>query len=218
MVKKKNTHQAEKRKEKTERRAVERSEAARNPPAPARVVGTSPHSWEFQNRPGSLPRRITITLAQLEVVARAVSEAPIVCVAVRPEREAQELCCMQNVARKVEREGGRPCYGWTFNQRFSLHGPYIYLQHHAVWEAVDAQLADVTPRTSDPNLRPLNLDGRTVFLPDPMAVPTTDARFGVAALPSRFFPLQESEALRNYVAELNANELAAPHTLGLIRS
>lgn len=213
MAKSRSAHKAEKRKQETARRAAERVEAASKAPAP-----DSTHSWDFENLPGSQPMYIKITLAQLAEIARGVSDMPIVSVPIRADRDAQELFCIQNVERKTVRDGGRACYGWTFNQRFSVHGPYVYLQHHAVWQAPDAQLMDVTPRTSNPSVHPLTIQGRTLFLVDQAAVPTTDIRFGLAALPSRFFALREGESLRDYIVGLNAKELAAPHTLAPMRS
>ena len=123
---------------------------------------------------------------------------------------------MQNVERKTARDNGRACYGWTFNQRFSAHGPYVYLQHHAVWESPDGRLVDVTPPMSNRALRPMTLDRGTLFLADATAAPTLHPSLGLAALPSRFFALRESNALRDYIADLNAKELATPHTLGVV--
>ena len=93
MKRKPSAEQRERRKLKAERRAADRGAVSASM---ARPPQDSSPSWEFENRPGSFPRRICITLAELTAVARNVRDTAIASVIIQPEHDALEVCCMQN--------------------------------------------------------------------------------------------------------------------------
>jgi hypothetical protein len=138
-------------------------------------------------------------------VARQVSDGPIGLAYLRPEPWAEPRWCMHNVRKKVELDGGRARYGWTFNIRRGPAGPYITLAHHAVWNSPNGTLVDVTPLDPDPRVRPAMENGDTLFLVDFNAEPVA-TRIGPAPLPSRSFPMNDDPELARYVAEWNSRE------------
>jgi hypothetical protein len=138
-------------------------------------------------------------------VARQVSDGPMGLAFLRPEPWAEPRWCMHNVREKVELDGGRARYGWTFNIRRGPAGPYITLAHHAVWNTPDGKLVDVTPLDPDPRVHPVMEDGHTLILVDFNAEPVA-TRIGPAPLPSRSFPMTNSPELAHYVAEWNERE------------
>jgi hypothetical protein len=76
-------------------------------------------------------------------------------VAVQPDNEAQPSECFNNVASKVDRDGGSLVYGWLI---WEWPRVFVEAEHHAVWEK-DGVLLDITP--------PINGETRILFLPDP---------------------------------------------------
>ncbi|MBI2816545.1 MAG: SEC-C domain-containing protein [Acidobacteria bacterium] len=106
------------------------------PPDPA-----APHVLAFCNRisPGARPVRLPI----------------------RAEPGCLPRECFPNVQQKVEREGGHIRYGWAL---WEWPRVFIEAEHHAVHEAPDGSLTDVTPSIpEDPQTARL-------FLPDNAAV------------------------------------------------
>ena len=217
MNRKRNAHQQEKRALKKARRAAERAESLANPSPQLRAPASAPpsYSWEIANRPGLTPRSIQLTVRQLSRISGEVSESALVVAPIRPEHYALELCCVQNVLKKVELDGGEAAYGWTLNPRVSEHGPYVFFQHHAVWKAADGTLLDITPLTRDPRHHPLRVRDGTLFLPDPTAVPT-ETELGPAVLPNRIHALTGSPELRQYLDGLTEAERNAPHRVGIV--
>ncbi len=148
---------------------------------------------------------VIVTRNDIERVARMVSDDPLGLAWLEPESDAQPRDCINNVDRKVGRDGGCPRYGWTFNPRRGPAGPYVILAHHAVWHATDLRLVDITPPDPDERLRPITEDDATLFLVDVSAQPIP-TKVGPAARPSRAFPLNNDRALARYVAEWNDKE------------
>ncbi|WP_189341731.1 SEC-C metal-binding domain-containing protein [Mesorhizobium sp. M2A.F.Ca.ET.042.01.1.1] len=64
--------------------------------------------------------------------------------------------CFNNVASKVERDGGTLLYGWLI---WEWPRVFVEAEHHAVWEH-DGILTDITPH--------VNGERQVLFLPDPM--------------------------------------------------
>jgi hypothetical protein len=134
----------------------------------------------------------------------------------RPELWAQPAGCFANVIRKVAQDGGRSRFGWTFHHRFVERTPgpgYLFITHHAVWNAPDGSLVNVTPY---PELRhhPYSV-GRNnmVFLVDDNARPFQRQNF-LTPLPLRFFSVTEGDTdLDAYVEELNKKEQDQWHKL-----
>ena len=61
---------------------------------------------------------------------------------VKPETYCKPLNCYINVDKKIEKDGGKPHYGWAI-----LRGPFMCeAERHAVWESSANELIDVTPR------------------------------------------------------------------------
>lgn len=50
--------------------------------------------------------------------------------------------CYWNVAALVKAHGGKPLYCW---RAFWLENVFVHVQHHAVWEAPNGTVRDVTP-------------------------------------------------------------------------
>lgn len=79
-------------------------------------------------------------------------------VQVRPDENAVENECFNNVLAKVAQEGGDIVYGWTI---WEWPRVFIEAEHHAVWEK-DCTLLDITPH--------INGETKILFLPDPLRV------------------------------------------------
>lgn len=76
-------------------------------------------------------------------------------VPVAPDAAAVRSECFNNVAAKVEIEGGTLVYGWLI---WEWPRVFVEAEHHAIWEK-DGTLVDITP--------PINGEQRILFLPDP---------------------------------------------------
>lgn len=61
---------------------------------------------------------------------------------IHPVSDALPLECFPNVAREVDRNGGRIVYGWSI---WELPGIYVEAEHHAVYEDARGNWADITP-------------------------------------------------------------------------
>lgn len=146
--------------------------------------------------------------ACIAAVAKDIGPYPPGLVRRRVETGAVATGCFLNVEAKVKRDGGRSVYGWAVHARFpkSLEGQcYVYLQHHAIWQASDGTLFDITPYP-DGAQHPLPGPGSDIlFIVDEASESVrTDTHFG--PLPSRFYPVGDDEALREYVAAQNERE------------
>ncbi|PYE87560.1 SEC-C metal-binding domain-containing protein [Phyllobacterium leguminum] len=76
-------------------------------------------------------------------------------VPVSPDAGALPSECFNNVASKVERDGGTLVYGWLI---WEWPRVFVEAEHHAVWEQ-DGVLTDITPYVND--------ERQILFLPDP---------------------------------------------------
>ncbi len=82
---------------------------------------------------------------------------------------------------------------------------YLYITHHAVWNAPNWQLVNVTPYP-DPKHYPLPGTGADIlFLVDDKAQPVSRKNL-VAPLPMQFFSLSDNERLAAYLEQLNDEE------------
>jgi hypothetical protein len=113
------------------------------------------------------PNDLSILIkAHIDAIAPTISSQPLGLAYHRAEIWADASRCFENVSRKVSRDGGRTQFGWTFHHRFvkEIPGPgYLFLTHHAVWNAPDGRLIDVSPYP-DPKHQPLAPGGSTLFL------------------------------------------------------
>jgi hypothetical protein len=86
---------------------------------------------------------------RINVIAEEISSRSLLGLAHnRPEPWAQPSRCFENVAGKVAQDGGRIRFGWTFHHRLveRMLGPgYVFVTHHAVLNAPDGYLVNVTP-------------------------------------------------------------------------
>jgi len=120
----------------------------------------------------------------------------------------QPNLCFHNVRRKVEREGGRPRYGWMFLPRRIEELPgeeYLIAVHHAIWNAPDGTTVDVTPFHDDPKHHPVTVDGSVLFLLDGDANPRI-IRDALATLPCKFFAIGDDAGLAVHVRDLRREE------------
>lgn len=143
----------------------------------------------------------------LKVFAATISSQPMGLAYHRPEPWAGVLRCFVNAAEKVRREErGQVRYGWTFHDRVAVgKGAYLFATHHAVWQAPEGWLVDVTPFHEDPNHHPYGPDGSVLFLIDDAALPV---RIGsqITALPLRYFAVGDDPRLVEYVDGLRREE------------
>jgi hypothetical protein len=117
-----------------------------------------------------------------------------------PENEAIPLRCFENVTAKVEKDGGRPIYGWIFGHHESQFGEYLTATHHAVWLALDNTLLDVTPFAEPQYGYIIKASNYVVFLPDELALRIRGEGVG-APLPTKFFALSDNSELREYLKQ-----------------
>ena len=80
---------------------------------------------------------------------------------IEPEAGCLARECFPNVRQKVEREGGRICYGWVI---WEWPRVFIEAEHHAVYEGPDGSWQDLTPTM------PEDPENERLFLPDARAV------------------------------------------------
>ncbi len=143
----------------------------------------------------------------IKVFAATISHQPLGLVYHRPEPWAKVLCCFDNAAEKIRREGrGMVRFGWTFHYRIAEgKGEYLFATHHAVWNTPEGWLVDVTPFHEDPKHHPITKSGSVLFLVDDAARPVVTDRV-IAPLPLRYFALGDDRRLRDHVEELRREE------------
>jgi hypothetical protein len=124
-----------------------------------------------------------------------------------PEPWAKPMQCFNNIAEKVQREGGHGLCGWVFLERMSLEfGPYLIAVHHALWIAEAGRVpVDITPFHGDPMHQPYGEDGHVLFLLDDASKPKVIGG-AIAPLPSRFYPATDDPKLAAYMDELTRQE------------
>ncbi|MEO6878437.1 MAG: hypothetical protein ABI205_08150 [Gemmatimonadaceae bacterium] len=146
----KNRNAIDKRRQaKKARKSADRRRSGGSQPRPPSPITIATGSAVTSN-PGSGP--VALEREDIQRIARRVSSETPGLAHHRPESWAEARWCIHNVRKKVELDGGRARYGWTFNPRRGAAGPYITLAFHAVWNAPDGRLIDVTPL--DPDERP----------------------------------------------------------------
>jgi len=143
----------------------------------------------------------------INAFARTISSQPIGLAYHRPEKWAYAGHCFANVIKKVQQDGGRARFGWIFQGGIMPDAPelgYLVATHHAVWNAQDGSISDVTPfhTNSIPFCVPT---GEVLFLVDDKAEPVVIGSNMFAPLPLRFFPLSNDKRLIAYI-ERKKNE------------
>jgi hypothetical protein len=146
----------------------------------------------------------------IDRVARQVSSGPKGLAFHQPEPWAGVNVCIDNVLRKVERDGGRALYGWTLSMRRAAAGDYLLFTHHAVWNSPVGTLIDVTPLHPNPAIRPILQGSSTLILVDfdaePVLIRAANGKHAYAPLPSKYLPLKEGEELQRYLAGRQQDE------------
>lgn len=125
-----------------------------------------------------------------------------------PESGMLPTCCFANVELKIRRSGGRARFGWMFNYRVVADIPepgYLIAIHHAVWNAPDGSLIDVTPFLTDAKHHPIAYGGSVLFLLDFAADPVRVAGQS-APLPSRFHAITSDARILDHVRQLAGAE------------
>ncbi len=126
----------------------------------------------------------------IQAFAASISRQQLGLARYRPEKWGQPTRCFENVDRKVQEDTGRAQFGWMFHHRQVIDIPesdYLIAVHHAVWNAPNGYLIDVTPFHPDMRHRPVAPGGDVLFLVDDSAVPFRTDRL-MAPLPSKFSP------------------------------
>jgi hypothetical protein len=150
----------------------------------------------------------TMLRAGIERFARTISQQPLGLAKYAPEPWADIRLCFENARRKAEESGGERRFGWMFQHKLvaAIPGPgYLIAIHHAVWQAPDGYLYDVTPLHPDPKHHPLAVRGGTLFLVDDRAQPVRRGRI-IGPQPTKFFTLDGDAQLVGYVERLQAEE------------
>ena len=144
----------------------------------------------------------------INAFARTISSQPLGLAYHRPEKWAYASHCFSNVIKKVQQDGGRARFGWTFQGCIMSDDPeldYLVATHHAVWNAPDGSISDVTPfhTSSKPLCVPT---GEVLFLVDDKAEPVVIGNNVFAPLPLRFFPLSDDKRLITYIEQKKNEE------------
>jgi hypothetical protein len=129
--------------------------------------------------------------------------------AYNPQDWARPTECFSNALSMVESSRGSVLYGWMFHFRKSdrlSNGSYLIAVNHAVWNAPDRKIIDVTPLHEEQAHHPIIIDGSILFLVDENATPLTNGRSGIA-LPSWFIPVDKEQEILIYLEELTREEL-----------
>jgi hypothetical protein len=144
----------------------------------------------------------------IEKFARTVSKQPLGLAKFAPEPWGNIRLCFENARRKASESGGHPRYGWMFQHKrvTAIPGPgYLSAIHHAVWQAPDGHLYDVTPLHPDTAHHPLAAEADTLFLVDDEAQPIQRGRI-LGPRPTKFFALDERVNMLVHVQQLQARE------------
>ena len=140
--------------------------------------------------------------------ARTISSQPIGLAHHHPEKWAYAGHCFANVMKKVQQDGGRARFGWTFQGGVISDSPelgYLIATHHAVWNAQDGSISDVTPFHA--NAKPFCAPtGEVIFLVDDRAEPVVIGNNMFAPLPLQYFALSDNERLVNYIEQKKIKE------------
>ena len=145
--------------------------------------------------------------------ARTICDQPLQWVLHRPEPTARHRLCFSNVGDKIQCAGGKGQLGWTFQKcHKNSVGGYLVATHHALWRSPDGILIDITPYP-DENTHPLSSGDEILFLADDKAKPVAKPNL-IAPLPMKYFALDGTPALAEYVAELQHQENARCDALG----
>jgi hypothetical protein len=120
----------------------------------------------------------------------------------KPEAESKALQCFNNAFNKFDKDGGGVLFGWTFIYKISPLGRYLIATNHAVWKSPEGYLIDVTPYEND---IPFSNNGKILFLADANANPIK-TKTGEFALPNRYFPIDDSPELYEYLRKLTKKE------------
>src|ERR1700722_11135029 len=144
----------------------------------------------------------------IQAFAATISRQQLGLALYRPEKSRQPTRCFENVDRKVQEDAGRAQFGWMFHHRQVIDIPesdYLIAVHHAVWNAPNGYLIDVTPFHPDMKHRPVAPGGDVLFLVDDSAVPFKTDRL-MAPLPSKISPIGNGERLLSHVQRLSREE------------
>jgi len=89
-----------------------------------------------------------------------------------------------------------------FNHRTSIQfGNYLFATHHAVWLNRQNALIDLTPFHHNPLHHPITKNNNVLFLLDDNAEPLKKGEY-IIPLPLKFFAINNTLLLQNYVKEL----------------
>ncbi|WP_053181847.1 SEC-C metal-binding domain-containing protein [Pseudomonas thivervalensis] len=99
--------------------------------------------------PTSLPPRI------FEFCKKISTESPVI-LQVESEGFSETAECFNNVAIKIEKDGGTVAHGWLI---WDWPGVFTEAEFHAVWRSPEDDMIDITP--------PYDGELLVVFLPDP---------------------------------------------------
>lgn len=115
--------------------------------------------------------------------------------------------CIANALTYTWKHGGQVRFGWYFLFRRSPdYGHYLIAVHHAVWHDPDTlMLVDVTPLNPDEKHQPIGQNSDTLFLLDDKARPLETGSL-VVPLPSRFYAIDSSAGIQDYVERLQCEE------------
>jgi hypothetical protein len=116
--------------------------------------------------------------------------------------------CYANTHDQSARAGGRQRMGWMSEL---LPGIYIQAMHHAVWEAPDGRLFDVTAPQHPSGAAPA-----TTFIPDDRL--TSDPAWPILMVTNRYLQLVSDEHVRRALAAYEENNRLAREQIEQLRA
>lgn len=106
----------------------------------------------------------------------------------QPKDDCEAGDCFKNVKKYVDNYGGSLIMGWGITIRRNL---YVECEAHAVWQAPDGQIIDITPPSYD--------NGTQTLYSHQIDMP-------VKKTPSRYLPITKSELVKEYIELRNQFE------------
>lgn len=104
----------------------------------------------------TVPKAITPSLLDF---CRKISDGQPHYIPLKPIFDGRMQFCFDNVAQKIQRDGGTIVYGWAI---WHVPGLYYEAEHHGVWRHPNGTIEDVSPQFD-----PMDY---VLFLPDPLAI------------------------------------------------
>jgi hypothetical protein len=115
--------------------------------------------------------------------------------------------CMANVLTQIGRVKGYFCPGWYFGLREADCGFYLVATNHFVWQPPSSIFAvDITPFVDDERLHPYLAGPNSILFFSDLSATAVTSKAMTAPRPSKYYPLEGTPELRQYVREKQERE------------